>query len=503
MLERELNRRTFLLSTVASGAVLIRPLGSLAQDATPAPEAAAPSLPTGCEVVATGLFNPRGISFGPDGTLYIAESGAGGSDADFATPGAGTPAAAEPAATHGNTGRVSILSPDGTQSVLIDGLTSYNFGTEVVGPSGVVVAADGTVYVAVGGPGPNTAAFPPAGNADWLVSFDPASGTVTPLADIGTYERENNPDPYAIDSNLGGLAIGADGLIYVADAGGNAVYTYDPASGDLKVLAVIPGIPTPDNTPNPLRGGAAEADPVPTGVAAAPDGGVYVGLLSGASLWAVPGATKVIHIAPDGTITDALTGLNLVVGVAVGSDGTIYATELSTNFFADPPAAGQVASGAMGGAGTPTIAGLPLPYGVAVAENGDIYVAINSSAPSSAGAVGMVVRCTADSMGGSASPVAEAASSPIAADFTIDLVDIAFDPSDLTIPADTDVTIALVNKGVATHDFNIDKLDLESGYIAPGTTKVITINAPAGSYDFYCNIPGHSAAGMVGVLTVS
>jgi glucose/arabinose dehydrogenase len=32
----------------------------------------------GVKVVADGLDNPRGIGFGPDGALYVAESGSGG-----------------------------------------------------------------------------------------------------------------------------------------------------------------------------------------------------------------------------------------------------------------------------------------------------------------------------------------------------------------------------------------------------------------------------------------
>ena len=32
----------------------------------------------GLKVVAEGLDNPRGIGFGPDGALYVAESGSGG-----------------------------------------------------------------------------------------------------------------------------------------------------------------------------------------------------------------------------------------------------------------------------------------------------------------------------------------------------------------------------------------------------------------------------------------
>ncbi len=62
------------------------------------------------------------------------------------------------------------------------------------------------------------------------------------------------------------------------------------------------------------------------------------------------------------------------------------------------------------------------------------------------------------------SPVADACATPSAGgdgdEFTIDMVDIAFVPDELTIPADTEVTILLPNDGVALHNFKIDELDI-------------------------------------------
>ncbi|MDQ3412891.1 MAG: cupredoxin domain-containing protein [Chloroflexota bacterium] len=82
------------------------------------------------------------------------------------------------------------------------------------------------------------------------------------------------------------------------------------------------------------------------------------------------------------------------------------------------------------------------------------------------------------------------------------MVDIAFVPTELTIPADTEVTILLPNTGAALHNFNIDELDIHSTDAVAGETLSVTINAPAGEYEFYCDIPGHQAAGMIGTLTV-
>lgn len=94
-------------------------------------------------------------------------------------------------------------------------------------------------------------------------------------------------------------------------------------------------------------------------------------------------------------------------------------------------------------------------------------------------------------------------------DVTIGSYDIRFDPKDVTIPADTDVTIKLPNHGAAAHNFSItdhknDQLPFDpiSIDIAPGKTEQVTINAPAGEYYFFCDVPGHEAAGMWGTLKV-
>lgn len=80
-------------------------------------------------------------------------------------------------------------------------------------------------------------------------------------------------------------------------------------------------------------------------------------------------------------------------------------------------------------------------------------------------------------------------------------LDIYFEPDEFSIPADTDVVISLPNEGAALHNFAIDELGIDVD-IAAGATEEVTINAPAGDYEYYCNVPGHKQAGMAGEMEV-
>ncbi len=104
------------------------------------------------------------------------------------------------------------------------------------------------------------------------------------------------------------------------------------------------------------------------------------------------------------------------------------------------------------------------------------------------------------------SPTAVATVAPTAAAEEINLIakDIAFDPTEITIAAsDLPVTITMENTGAAEHDFVIDALDIKVA-AAPGETVEIVIPAGTapGEYQYYCSVPGHKEAGMVGTLTV-
>lgn len=76
-----------------------------------------------------------------------------------------------------------------------------------------------------------------------------------------------------------------------------------------------------------------------------------------------------------------------------------------------------------------------------------------------------------------------------------------FTPSDLTVK-DGSISLTVVNKDAFPHDFTIDALGIKL-LLDANATVTETFEAEPGVYEFYCSIPGHKDAGMVGTLTVT
>jgi hypothetical protein len=149
------------------------PLPVRAQDATPMTGA----LPDGVEVVASGLTNPRGFTWGANGTLFVGLAGRGGD-----TPGPeGSPFSGGPTA-----GIAAIR--DGEVSMLATGLASavWRDIDWVWGVNDVVILGD-QLYALVGGGGVGH------GNPDQPsgVYVIAADGSATLVADLGTWVDAN------------------------------------------------------------------------------------------------------------------------------------------------------------------------------------------------------------------------------------------------------------------------------------------------------------------------
>jgi len=114
-----------------------------------------------------------------------------------------------------------------------------------------------------------------------------------------------------------------------------------------------------------------------------------------------------------------------------------------------------------------------------------------------------LAACGGGDEDGSAGPTAGSGpTGPVEATLEVDASEFAFDPDELSASADSVTAIRVTNVGSIEHDLRIDEADLTI-VTARSETAEGTFSLPAGTYTFYCSIPGHREAGMEGALTVS
>jgi sugar lactone lactonase YvrE len=329
-------------------------------------------------VLADGLDNPRGITIGEDGDLFVAESGRGGTNCKK-IPGFGK-------ACFGMTASITRVAADGSSASTVVKLPS-GAGKDGVGASGAsdVAVEDGVFFVAMGGAPPNAAdVFGP--KAAWFNDLLTAKPRET-VADLGKYEANHDPDGAGVDSNPYAVAR-VDGGTIVADAGGNSLLFVADGSSKPKLVATFPTQELTDPDDNVIP-----AQAVPNTVTVGPDGAWYVGQLTGFPF--TPDASRVWRIEPGtrkaacdadattGPCTLYADGLTAIIDIAFGPDGKLYVLEIAKNGVGaleggDPTP--EDLTGAllrMDGPDTFTeIAseGLVTPAGLAISDDGRIFV---------------------------------------------------------------------------------------------------------------------------------
>ncbi len=87
-----------------------------------------------------------------------------------------------------------------------------------------------------------------------------------------------------------------------------------------------------------------------------------------------------------------------------------------------------------------------------------------------------------------------------ASELVLDLSNTAFHPTTLTAPSGQ-VTVHLSNHDLFWHTFTIDRPGVNVD-VPVGGVRRASFTIPPGTYQFYCRIPGHKQAGMVGTLTI-
>ena len=286
----------------------------------------------------TPLSEPFGIALGADGVVYVSEGG-------------DTPA-------------IRRVTPDGDVQILAGGRRGFADGQGASAsfdtPSHLAMGRDGVLYVADTG--------------------NHAVRRVTPDGDVTTIAGDGTPGagdgPGARLNGPVGVAVGADGRVFVADTYNDRVVVLSAPTrpSSAWTLTTVAGSGKPGLVDD--IGMSAWFD-TPAGVAALPDGSVIV---------ADTGNDVLRRIALDGSVVTLssrdLTGtgdwLWRPIGVAAGSQGRLYVTDAHTRVVELVPNGGRrVLAGARPGFsnGLGTAARMREPSGIAVAAGGRVVVA--------------------------------------------------------------------------------------------------------------------------------
>ena len=161
----------------------------------------------------------------------------------------------------------------------------------------------------------------------------------------------------------------------------------------------------------------------------------------------------------------------------------------------------------MAGCGTGRLA--PAPQGTGLSSD----PSLSAAGPAGVGASGNLTAVLAGRSRSAAGPVgaqfapyyrptgAATVRAGVALPMTVN--DFSFQPNTLTVRMGTVVRLRLHNASTEAHDLSFPAFGIDVPLPAGKTTAITFTAKTAGTYWFWCDLPGHAEAGMVGRLTVS
>ncbi len=335
-------------------------------------------------VVATGLDNPRQLAFSPDGALYVAEAGAGGSGPCFPGPEGGT-------VCFGLSGAVTKIW-HGRQRQVVTGLPSIggqDDGAQAIGPADLGFTGRDRFVLSLGlGADPASRDTLPDGGEllgtlqsvsfrrhhhGWKHHHGHGTARLRTFADLAAHEAATNPIDNP-DSDPTGVLVTRRGVL-ATDSGGNTLVAAN-RRGHVATLAAFPDV-TVEFPP-----GSGQEQPmqsVPTDVVRGPDGALYVSELTGFPF--PQGAAHIYRVVPGLAPTVYASGLTNVTSLGFGRDGSLYAVEIASTGLLNGPV-GDLVKVAPDGSGDTTqvvAGGLFAPYGLAI-RHGSAYITTGSVA---------------------------------------------------------------------------------------------------------------------------
>jgi hypothetical protein len=305
---------------------------------------------------ASGLNNPRGLAFGPDGALYVAEGGVGGTNSTAGTCDQVIPPVGP--YTGSNTGaRIVKVNHNGDLTIVADNLpssqTAPTQGSLVSGAADVAFIGN-TLYGVLAGAGCShgVTSVP---NGIIKVHHDK---TWELIADLSAFQKANpvkNSEPDDFEP---------DGTWYSMISLNGNLFALEPNHGELVK------VDTKGNISRVVDISATQGHIVPTAMVFH-NGNFYVGNLNP---FPITGNSSVYKITPSGDISVVATGFNAILGIEFDKAGGMYVLENTTGNPFPTPRTGDVIRIDQFGNRRAIVTGLNLPTAMAFGPDNKLYI---------------------------------------------------------------------------------------------------------------------------------
>ena len=359
---------------------------------------------TSFEIIANNLDNPKGLTFAPDGSLYITEAGTGGDGPSIPAP------SGQGNLHYGRSGAISKIE-NGTVRRILTGLPSVAFpdGSGAAGPHDIKFDADGKAYVLLGYAA-NPAFRESLGdnNLGTIITLDLSNNTWSSIADITNCEaikkivlKDNevasNPLSLYVDSNK----------LVIVDAGANSLFSINTDGSNLELIAAIPEriLTNPilpgaksqnfDRGHVPAPGAYHQAPPsqmsiqsVPTDVVKGADGAYYICEFSGFPF--PEGGARIYKTSVNGELEVFASGFTQLIDMTFDAEGDLYVLQHMNQSGWKGKPDGALIKISPNGERTTLIEGngLEMPSALTIGHDGAFYIINRGGRPG----IGQVIR---------------------------------------------------------------------------------------------------------------